>query len=66
MRKAQTREHYENELLYVALIDPKNPGDTFNNDPECFKRYAQLQSNLAIEDGFATIGRAILDEVTHA
>jgi hypothetical protein len=60
MRNPQTREHYENELLYIESIDPRNPGPTFNDDPECFNRYRLLQSKLALADGFEALSAAIL------
>lgn len=60
MRNPQSREHYENELLYIELINPSNPGPNFNDDPECFKRYQIMQSNLALADGFEDLSAAIL------
>ena len=60
MRKPLSREHYENELLYCELINPLDPGPSFNDDPECFKRYRLLQSRLAFEDGFEDLSSRIL------
>ena len=66
MRKPASREHYENELLYCELIDPLNPGPTFNDDPECFQRYCNLQAKLAFEDGFGDLFSNLLDSIPSA
>ena len=60
MRVPQSKLHYENELLYLELIDPSNPGPTFNDDPACFERYRLMQSNLALADGHESLAQAIL------
>ena len=60
MRVPRTKEHYEDELLYLELVDPSNPGSNFNDDPACFDRYRLLQSKLALADGFESIATAIL------
>ena len=60
MRQPASREHYENELLYCELIDPSNPGPTFNDDPACFERYRLMQSKLALADGHEALATAIL------
>ena len=36
------------ERKYIESINPQHPGDTFNNDPNCFKRYCKMQAD-AIE-----------------
>ena len=60
MRVPQSKLHYENELLYLELIDPSNPGPTFNDDPACFERYRLMQAKLALADGHEALATAIL------
>lgn len=44
------------ELIFIQSVDPKKPGFTFNNDPECFARYVRngwsLQWPHCIEEGW--------------
>jgi len=33
------------EADFIASVDPKNPGKSFNASPECFARYCNMQAN---------------------
>lgn len=46
-------QHFEacKEVSYILSINPKNPGSTFNRDPECFKEYREMQSRHARASG---------------
>lgn len=45
-------EHYLAEAEYIKSINPKAPGDTFNNDPACFARYIAMQANAMDGAGY--------------
>ena len=48
------------EYDYIVSIDYRNPGASFNNDTQCFKRYCTMQADTAIKEGCTTIGQDIL------
>jgi len=47
--RAKPMQHFEacKEVSYIQSINPRNPGSTFNHDPECFARYRKMQSDHA-------------------
>ena len=51
--KAKPMQHFEayNEVSYIQSINPRNPGKSFNNDPDCFARYRKMQSDHARASG---------------
>lgn len=51
----KTETDFADELTYIQSIDPRAPGDTFNNDPACFGRYAAMQAKHAERAGFYAI-----------
>lgn len=44
-------EYYQAEADYIKSINPKSPGDCFNNDPACFARYIAMQANAMDKAG---------------
>ena len=50
---ARKMQHHEacKEVSYIQSINPRNPGATFNHDPECFQSYRNMQANHARRSG---------------
>lgn len=46
-------QHFEacNEVSYIMSVNPCNPGPTFNDDPQCFDDYRNMQSRHAAASG---------------
>ncbi len=40
-----TFDKAKTELAYIKSKDPVYPGDSFNNDADCFARYCNMQAN---------------------
>lgn len=55
MKTKRTKEYFKKELRYIQSINKNNPGSNFNYDPECFKRYVNMQATHAERDGFKEI-----------
>lgn len=58
-------ESWEKELQYIACVYSfgkwsVNSLESFNDDPECFKRYVRMQASSATREGFDSIGAEIL------
>lgn len=51
MTKDMTWPEAAKEVTYIQSVNPRNPGPTFNHDPECFTRYREMQSNHARKSG---------------
>ena len=52
------------EYDYIAGIDYRQPGDTFNNDKACFIRYCEMQAKSLARDGFTSISEDITRFIT--
>ena len=57
--KRWTIEECRNESAYIATINPKFPGRSFNDDPNCFARYCNTQANHVAASGFTLIAHDI-------
>jgi hypothetical protein len=42
----KTYEECITERNYILSINPVNPGETFNNDPQCFANYCNMQADI--------------------
>lgn len=54
---------YDDELAYITGVRPSAPGSTFNNDPDCFIRYVEMQATQAKKDGFDDIGAEMIAHI---
>lgn len=53
-------DKWNRELRFIESVDPRNPGETFNHDPDCFARYCNMQANAALRDGLRVLSMDIL------
>jgi len=51
---------FESELTYLKTINPKKPGDDFNNNPDCFARYCDMQAKQCFKIGAHLTGEEII------
>ena len=47
----KTLQEAYTEAEYIRSVNPINPGDSFNNDPECFATYCDMQANSMLALG---------------
>lgn len=55
-----TYEDAKAEAAYIAAVDPRNPGRTFNYLPSVFARYCNMQANTIARAGFPLVAHDIL------
>ncbi len=48
------------EVRYIQSVNPKCPGSAFNNDPDCFARYRDMQYKQALHSGWSEHAGQIL------
>jgi len=51
-RKPKSSNEWAEEMKYILSINPLNPGSSFNNDPDTFRKYVKMQSNHCADDNF--------------
>lgn len=54
---------FQTELQYIQSVQPGNPGGTFNDDPDCFVRYVEMQAKQAVKHGKDGIAQEMLAHI---
>ena len=60
-RMPESRKFWEEELVFIRRIDPKEPNHSFNCDADCFRSYVRMQARFAREDGFSDLSDGMLE-----